>query len=302
MPGLTDNDIEALLQTLDQHHMLGELAGKTAKERIQILREKCGRQLIVAMIEATSGRPFEEKIATELDQLDGEAHKLYAFVAVASALRFSLTKDELLTAIGDVTNVVMNALQRLTARHLLSCSKTQYGLRHRVIADVVFERLSQNGQLAEVLEGLAFSAAVHITSDSRTSSQPRRLLQRILNHDFLRKNVGTEEAKNLYGELEELLSRDFNFWLHRGSLELELGNLGLAERYLITARSLNDRDLNTQSEFGYLLFRKALSNPNAVAAGEFVDEAIKMLQENIALRGAKDPHSYHILEVIFSSG
>ena len=72
MPPLTDGDIDGLLSVLDLHNRLGKLKGKTLQERRQVLSQQCGRQLLVAMIQATSGRRFEEKVIQELTDLEGE--------------------------------------------------------------------------------------------------------------------------------------------------------------------------------------------------------------------------------------
>jgi hypothetical protein len=296
IPGLTDSDIDGLIDVLQREKRLGALAGKSRLEMQDIFRQKCGRQLLVAMIEATSGAPFEKKITDELDQLEAEAQRVYAAVCVATALRFYLTRNEILLAIGDVTNKVLNAMQRLASRQIiLAVEKEIYQARHRVIADVVFNKLISSGELAEVLCGLAMASASQITPATPSSARPRRLLQRITNHEFLLGAVGPDEARNLYGELEGLLQGDFNFWLQRGCLELECGSLNFAENCLNYALSLNSTDHNTQTEYAHLLFRKALANPSGLNSGHLVEEATKYLTANIAARGDKDPHSYHVL-------
>jgi hypothetical protein len=76
---------------------------------------------------------------------------------------------------------------------------------------------------------------------------------------------------------------------------LEGGNLHLAENFLNQARALNPNDMNVQTEYGYLLFRKAVQNPAGMLAAEQVNQARELLNANIASRGDKDPHSYHVL-------
>ena len=88
---------------------------------------------------------------------------------------------------------------------------------------------------------------------------------------------------------------EHNYWLHRGSLEVEQGSLDLAENFLNQARARAGSDMNVQTEYGYLLFRKALQNPAASHATEYVAEATNLLKAKIAARGAKDPHAYHVL-------
>jgi replication-associated recombination protein RarA len=54
VPPLCDADIEALVDTLTRARRLGTLMGLPHERQCDILRQKSGRQLLVAMIEATS--------------------------------------------------------------------------------------------------------------------------------------------------------------------------------------------------------------------------------------------------------
>jgi hypothetical protein len=72
MPPLCDQDINGLLDVLTRENRLGILTGRPRTEQLRAFRDKAGRQLIVAMIEATSGRPFREKLLDELLELKSE--------------------------------------------------------------------------------------------------------------------------------------------------------------------------------------------------------------------------------------
>jgi hypothetical protein len=63
VPSLEDKDIDLLLDALDAANRLGRLKGMSDNERRQVLRHECGRQLLVAMIEATSGADVRDRCA-----------------------------------------------------------------------------------------------------------------------------------------------------------------------------------------------------------------------------------------------
>ena len=296
MPGLTDKDIGGLLDSLQRENRLGVLVNVKRADQERIFRDKCGRQLLVAMIEATSGKPFKEKIKGEFAQLEGDMQRIYALVAVATAFRFGINKNDLLLAVGSPSNSVLNAIDRLVKRHVILCDDSSwYRARHRVIAEEVFADLALNGQVAEVLLDLTRAAAMQVSPADPANSRHHRIIRRMINHEFLKTAIGFDEARYFYASLESLLRAEHNYWLHRGSLEVEQGSLELGENFLNQARARSGSDMNVQTEYGYLLFRKALENPAASHAKEYVTEATALLKANIATRGAKDPHAYHVL-------
>jgi len=65
----TDKEITELLILLEKHNALGVLEFKTPEERIISLREKAGRELLVALYEATNSKPFEEIIFDEYKRI-----------------------------------------------------------------------------------------------------------------------------------------------------------------------------------------------------------------------------------------
>jgi hypothetical protein len=178
MPGLTDGEIDSLLDVLTLENRLGVLLNKPRTTQRQVFREQCGRQLLVAMIEATSGKPFEEKVKGEFGELEGEMQTVYAMVAVASAFRFFLTKQDILLGQDEATNDVLNAISRLVQRQIIICEDdTRFMARHRVIADLIFSDLAHNGTVAEVFLALARAAALQITQGDSPNTRHRRLIR-----------------------------------------------------------------------------------------------------------------------------
>jgi hypothetical protein len=120
------------------------------------------------------------------------------------------------------------------------------------------------------------------------------LLRSVINHEFLYRIVGLDVSQVLYQHLEDLLSGNSHYWLQRGSLEVEFGDLKLAENFLSQARGLSWNDLFIENEWAYLLFRKALENPGATAASELVREATEIIAA-ITLNPRAQPHPFHVL-------
>ena len=296
---LADSDIDALLNVLDRENRLGVLKGKSINEQRRKFRNFAGRQLLVAMISATSGRRFDEKIWDEFEELPQRDQLIYATVCMATTFRCTLSRQDILTALNETTNEVLNTIQSLLNRHILVESPRGSGhlrARHRLIAERVRSELQRSGQLVDVVNGLGFLAAMNnlqMNSQEKNSNNSR-LLRSIISHKFLRGTIGPKNSQLFYHELEDYLSGDSHYWLQRGSLEVECGDLHLAENFLGQARALAPDDRLVDNEWAYLLFRKALSNPLSTNASDMVEEAMGILESLIA-DSASRPHPFHIL-------
>jgi hypothetical protein len=131
-------------------------------------------------------------------------------------------------------------------------------------------------------------------AESRTSNA-WRLLKQMLNHDFLARSLELWEAQQLFADLEDLLSWDYHYWLQRGSLEVETGSIVLAEHFLSQAKSLEPSDVFVQTEWAYLLFRKAILSPTSPSSIGLIDEASKMLEGMIENHKFNARYAGHIL-------
>jgi hypothetical protein len=297
VPALTDDDIDGLVAVLDRHSRLGILKGASDSARRRAFAEKAGRQLLVAMIEATSGELFEEKAVHELNELAGLQQFLYAAISVVTTQRHYLTKDEAILACTGLPGDSVDALTKLVARHLVVANPPayQHRARHRVIAEVVAEQLRKQGQLPPVLKGVVSAIASKVELGSDRRSRLWRFLIRLINHDYLYTVIGINEARVIYESVEGLLADDYHYWLQRGSLEVEHGDLRRAEMFLNQARSLAQDDYRVDTEYAYLLLRKAIEAPTDTRAPRWMEDGTQLLEGVIATRGEQDSYSFHVL-------
>lgn len=296
VPPLNDADIDSLIAVLEKNRRLGILTGESETVRRAAFRDQAGRQLLVAMIQATSGENFEKKAQAEYTDLEGVQRYVYALIAVASALRYTVTKDEVLLAYGDSHEQALAALERLEAHHLISSQPgvSAYRCRHRVIADLVFDRARELGELSEALAGLTWALATKVGIPLDRRSRTGKFLVRLINHDFLLSTVGLTIARELYTRLETLLSTDYHYWLQRGSLEVEVGDNRRAENFLGSARSLGAGDFRVDTAYAYMLMRKAWEAPKDLHSEEFLHLGMSELEAIIENSGHLSEYPFHV--------
>lgn len=299
VPHLTDADIDLLIASLERASRLGRLAGMTPMQRRACMQEQAGRQLLVAMIQATSGEKFEEKAVKEYRELEGREKFVYACLAVVMERGHSLTREQVLMAAGDASNATLNDIDNMIRRQLVVSQRPDargpFSLRHQEIARIVFADIAKEKNAGEVLASVAWTAAQAVRADMQKSSRPWRLVKSIINHDYLKNALDVEQARSVYAEIEGLLNWDFHYWLQRGSLELEVGNLRDAASFLVTAKSLKPDDPFVQTEHAYLEFRLAIASKSDAEAVALADSAIATLEDLIRAHGERFPHAYHVL-------
>lgn len=300
VPSLANADIDALLSALASANRLGRLAGEPPAVRRKVLRDYCGRQLVVGMFEATSGERFHDKIISECEDLSGTSRLTYGMIALATCERQFLLKDEVELALAltgsSITNADLNRIEELVARGLLLQNGRELRLRHRWIAETTLEFFSSNGLIASPLRGLLSSLAARVDPQVRKSGRESRLLRRLMNHDHLLRVVGdVGSVREIYSFVEERLAGNYHYWLQRGSLEVEAGDLSLAENFLNAAISLAPQpDFRVTTEYAYLLLKKAAKAPTAPMVDQWADEAFRNLEAVIANRGKEDRYPFHV--------
>jgi hypothetical protein len=296
VPPLNDTDIDGLIAVLEKNKRLGILTGMSAESRREAFRDQAGRQLLVAMIQATSGENFDRKAQAEYLDLKDAQRYAYGLIAVATALRYTVTKDEVLLAFGDSHEEALVALERLVAHHLIVVlpPKGEYRCRHRVIADLVFDKMKEQGELNEALAGLAWALATKVSTPPDRHSRTTKFLVRLMNHDFLLHAIGFMNAREVYTRLEPILSSDYHFWLQRGSLEVEAGDIRKAENFVGAARSLGAGDFRVDTAFAYMLMRKAWEAPGDIHAEEYLNAGMKELEAVIEASGHVSDYPYHV--------
>ncbi len=298
VPNLEDSDIDLLIDALDRANRLGVLKGLSLDQQRGMFRRHANRQLLVAMIEATSDERFDEKVRAECTELPSDLAEVYATIALATSFRQHLTSSEVLLAIGDSSNEALNRIQRLiNAKLVIRTEGDQLRVRHRVVADRVLDHYRIDGSLGEVIRGLMFAMATSVGPSVSRHSRPWRILIRLLSHELMiRFSAGNLEVpRAAYDDVENLLADEPHYWLQRGRFETEAGDPVRAQNFCDQARGLAPDDPLVKTGWSAITLRRAAENPGAPGAVDRVAEALDELESAIADRGKRDVHPYHVM-------
>ncbi|PJZ78789.1 SIR2 family protein [Leptospira neocaledonica] len=296
---LNFREINDLLKILSETSMLGKLKSLSSEERIRVFhdRSSADSQLIAALIEATSGRKFDETIASEFSELDELKKSIYALLSIPTSLRLGLDDIEISISLGCTGNELLNALDKLEKARLIVKRKNGFQLRHKIVGQKVFEELISLGIVLEYFNKLSFGTAILINNGKHDQKKLKNIRKFCINHKRVIEFSGNNyyKSKEFYEGLETALKDDYQYWLQRGSFELEKGALDIAEICLINSLSLNQKDDIVHIQYADLKMKKANSSQHEEDARALHNEAKSTLLAMIQKRGFKDPYPYHIL-------
>jgi cold shock CspA family protein len=149
---LKQGEIVELVKLLTLHKSLGYLEDKTDEEKIDAFTKKAGRQLLVALHEATEGEPFEDIIRNEYKSIvSPEARKLYLTVCILHRLEAS-SRAGLISRIHGISFDNFKEELFKPLEHVVFAKKNNltgdyaYVTRHPHIAEIVFETILLNTQ------------------------------------------------------------------------------------------------------------------------------------------------------------
>jgi hypothetical protein len=267
------------------------------REQTKAFKDLAGRQLLVAMLEATFGVRFEERITSEYKALSEVDQSLYAIASLATNRHLPLTLADLVFASGRHDPEVLAASVNLIRRGILVKDLVSdiVRTRHRRIAEVIVEYLHEEEELFDSLSGLTLLAATRVSQSKIGRRIWAKPLRQLINHDSVLKWLGLDRGRAFYDRFVNVLGDDPHYLLHRGSMEVEEGNLGYAENFLSQAKALAPNDRLIETEFGYLRMKQACQSPDAPDAREKYMEGRAILDGRIVLDGKIDSYPYHII-------
>lgn len=144
---LSEREIEALLCKLEEHKCLGHLAGLSTDEQKNLFRLSSERQLLVALHEATSGKPLEEILLDEYRNIvPREAQEIYLDICTLHRFRVGV-RAGLLSRVSGVNlqqfgDRLLKPLHHVVFVYFDASSRDYaYRTRHPIIGDLVFRRV-----------------------------------------------------------------------------------------------------------------------------------------------------------------
>ena len=292
---LSDPEIDDLLTKLESAHCMGSLIDKDEAARKRHFSLSAERQLLVALHEATSGKPFEEIVLDEYRNIvPVEAQILY--LDVCTLHRFSVgVRAGLLSRISGVTfshfeDHLLKPLEHVVSAYFDGASRDYaYRTRHALVADWVFRQVlddqeERSHQLVRIIEAMN----TDYQSDKKAFEELIRgrdlaelFSDRVL-ADRVFEAAGRSGASSSHIEHQRAV---FELNHPGGNTERALRALDVAERDAGYARQAI---LHTRA---MVLRKKATEATNELAKQKYRGDAIEIFRRQV--RTGTKPHAFH---------
>lgn len=298
MPLLSGADINNLLDKLQDHGLLGKLQAMPRDRQAKEFSVRAGKQLLVAMREATLGADFDTIIANELEDLQADEIRIvYLAACLATAAGYGITTEQII-GLTDLSPAECLALLDGGLKGVV-VEMGKAGLwfaRHRIIAEVVVDKLASRDLLKQAYKRLLESLSRDLPRPVKTSGRVFRLYRDVINHNVISKRFRNSilDAREIYEAVRPYCEHDQHFWLQYASLELEYGELSFAEVYIASAEALAPYDNFVQNTKASLLYQKALQTDRLQEALSLREEARTILIQ-LAKKMPGDYYPPHIL-------
>ena len=294
---LSRREIDRLLGLLEEHRALFRLESMGNDERREAFTERAGRQLLVALHEATLGKPFEDIIADEYSEVRPELARLM-YLGVSFLNQFDVpVRAGLINRLYDVrfedfSERFFSPLETVvSARYDKRTRDYAYVTRHPHIAEIVVQRfLPDPQQRLDMTTRMLGTLNIDYDADRkafRRLMRGRSLLDQFPDHRMVETIYGT--AMDKVGEDPYLLQQIAIYEMNRPN-----GNLDKAAGLLARAGDLAPRNDTITHSLAELQLRLAQDAKSELQSTTHLKEAQK-LAKPLTRPSAVDSHGFHTL-------
>lgn len=216
----TEVDAAQILSKLERYGSWTRLGQLTPQQRLDELMVRARRQLLIALMEATSGIGFEKIIENDYKSIPSNDERLVLLIIGLATVHRASTKEELLNRALNELGLLRNSAVLLGNLHgIVQRSGSKLSVRHPVYVNHLFERVVDPNQIEQAIRALLGAFAKYENPVMKNmDKKDTRIYKGIINFKFLRKALHGKKdlILNIYRTAEKKFEQDGLFWLQYG--------------------------------------------------------------------------------------
>ena len=295
LPYLSDREIGELIELLEAHDAIGTLKAVPRQDQERAFRKHAGRQLLVALHEATLGKPFEEIVKDEFDAIVPETAQSIYLTTCTLNRAGTPVRAGLISRVHGVTFERFKADFLAPLEHVVITQigrrgyDYEYRCRHPHIAELVFRQvLADPDQRFDRIARILRSLNISFATDRRSFEQlitARTLMELFPEHLMI---------AQIYALAEERARDDGHVFLQHGIYEMRRpsGNLTRSAELFRAAHDLLPNNVIVTHSYAELELRLAEAASSDLVREKHLQK-VRALIRPLLRKGARTAHAYH---------
>jgi len=279
---ITRNDATLILEKIHRFGPWTRLEKMSAAERMNEIYRRSDRQLLIGLLEATTGMGFVQIIKNDYANIgEDEYRKFLVLVGLGSIHRCTSSPNIVGRAVGnlgiaDNVNSLMSQVEGIVVN-----SRGRLSARHPVYVRELFEKVVDPDLVKDCLIALLLSYADYESPVvKKVGKEDGSIFKSIINHRFVREMMQGDVArvKKVYETFETKFHVDGLYWLQYG---LALRGFGYHRQALDILRTARQAFISPQIEHAYgqqlLIIAEHVASKDDYL--QYLNEAISILEE-----------------------
>ena len=237
---ISRNDARSILQRIEKFGPWTRLQGMSVSDRMDEIFHRADRQLLIGLLEATTGMGFTQIIRRDFASMGNDEHKKFlVLVGLASIHRARISPNMVGRALANMD--VMKDVNRLVSEveGIVVSQRGNLTARHSVYVRELFEKIVEAELIKDCLIALLLAYADHEAPVIKNvSKEDGTIFKSIINHRFVREMMRSDElrVRAVYEVFETKFHVDGLYWLQYGLALRGFGHHVEALSKLATAR------------------------------------------------------------------
>lgn len=282
---LAKEDIQHILTKLQKYGRWIRLGTMSEAERINEFIVRADKQLLIALLEATSGKGFEEIIEDDYERLESPAEKLLVNITGLYTLHDKkIRKSQALSALKKAYPSCFPPSLLKGLEGIIYEEHDRLFVRHPVYVEHLYDNAAKGAPVADAVRAVIESFSAYALPYAR--SLPKgdyAVFKAIINHRFLRHRIGDfAEIESLFQSIGKQLEADGHYWLQYGLVLHAYGKYEDAQDKLDASIQVYDQPY-ARHAYGRVLLKLAMTTENTIKADKYFIEGkgiLKLLDDD----------------------
>ncbi|MDG2960535.1 SIR2 family protein [Bisgaard Taxon 10/6] len=281
---ISNDDVDLILDKIKEYGNWTRLSKMTLKERRIELYKKSKKQLLIGLLEATSGEGFDKIIKKDYENIINNEEKMLLIISGIASMHRSEASIDIASRVLSYLHIDKNIYNIID--NMVGIIRNENGYlttRHRVYFERLVSRVINKELMISVVTAYIKAYSVYKFPIVMNISKKDALIYKgIVNFKFLSKilNDNKDDVLNIYKSYEKILEQEGLFLLQYG-LALRAFNIhDDALSKLIQAREAYPDSAHIEHAYAHqllILSELASRDSNDAAAMDYLNKAITVL-------------------------